>query len=412
MFRSLPSVISNSDPFTASFEARLAALSVGQLKLAYFYHLPDNSTFRYRVLNMIECLTALPELGISAAWFSLADLPHFERFVDRADALVLCRTQYADDVSRMISRAKARGVRVLFDVDDLVFDTDYTHLILDTLDQNTTGDHVWNFWFAYIGRIGAALRQCDGVITTNEFLADRVKDFAPKLKTYVIPNFFNRRQQEESESLWMQKRTAHFARNEYLHIGYFSGTPTHNRDFAIAADSLAKILAEDSRVVLRVVGFLDPRGPLLPFKDQIEILPLQDFVQLQRLIAEVEINIAPLQNNAFTNCKSELKYFEAAIVGTATIASPNFTFARSIQHGSTGMLANSYEWLTALRTAIRLVDNRDEYAAMAERSFDIVQERYGWNRFVHRINEVIFGSNPLVEEYGSNQSLSVSARQT
>jgi len=36
----------------------------------------------------------------------------------------------------------------------------------------------------------------------------------------------------------------------------------------------------------------------------------------------VEIVIAPLQENVFTNCKSELKYFEAAIVGTIPSYSP------------------------------------------------------------------------------------------
>ena len=62
--------------------------------------------------------------------------------------------------------------------------------------------------------------------------------------------------------------------------------------------------------------------------ERIEVCPLQDFVNLQRLIGEVEINIVPLQDNAFTNCKSELKYFEAAIVETVTVATPTYTFSR------------------------------------------------------------------------------------
>ena len=58
----------------------------------------------------------------------------------------------------------------------------------------------------------------------------------------------------------------------------------------------------------------------------------------------------PLQYNAFTNCKSELKYFEAAVVGTQTIASPMFTYARAIRHGENGYLAQAHQWADRIWT--------------------------------------------------------------
>jgi hypothetical protein len=66
--------------------------------------------------------------------------------------------------------------------------------------------------------------------------------------------------------------------------------------------------------------------------------------------------VAPLQDNAFTHCKSELKYFEAAAVGTVTVASPTHAFAKAIQDGRNGYLAKSFEWtpkLSGALTAIR-----------------------------------------------------------
>ena len=84
------------------------------------------------------------------------------------------------------------------------------------------------------------------------------------------------------------------------------------------------------RVVLRVVGCLEPGQELTKYRDRIEMFPLQDFLNLQRYVAQVEINIAPLQDNVFTNCKSELKFFEAAICGTLTLASPTFCFRNAI----------------------------------------------------------------------------------
>ena len=69
---------------------------------------------------------------------------------------------------------------------------------------------------------------------------------------------------------------------------------------------------------------------------------------MQKKIAEVDVNIVPLLVNQFTNCKSELKYFEAGIVGTITCASPSFTYQKAISHGVNGYLCNSDEWFDTL----------------------------------------------------------------
>lgn len=106
----------------------------------------------------------------------------------------------------------------------------------------------------------------------------------------------------------------------------------------------AQLLASDRRLTLRLVGFLDLPPSSTRFRDRIEHHSLQDFLNLQRLIGETEINLVPLRNNVFTNCKSELKYFEAAAVGTCTLASPTFAFKEVIRNGVNGWIANGHEW--------------------------------------------------------------------
>jgi glycosyltransferase involved in cell wall biosynthesis len=359
LFLAQTSQIAYTDPWEAPFELRRGTLRLGQLRVAYFYERPDNSTFRYRVYNMIQALR-IAEPAASAAWFCSADLPRMGSVLEQADVLVLCRTRYSDDVARMITRARALGLQILFDVDDLVFDTRYVHLILETLDQRLY-DAAWDFWFAYIGRIGAVLRLCDAAIVTNGFLADRVGDFCG-LTANVVPNFLNQEQVSLSRRILEAKVSTHFARDGRIHLGYFSGTPTHNRDFDIIAGVLERALQADSRVILRVVGFLDVRNRFHRHLDRIEILPLQDFLNLQRLIGETEFNLIPLQDNTFTNCKSELKVFEAAAVGTLSIASPTYTLSRAIRDGSAGYLAVAQAWE---RTLLEAIDRLDDYCAMA-----------------------------------------------
>jgi glycosyltransferase involved in cell wall biosynthesis len=119
--------------------------------------------------------------------------------------------------------------------------------------------------------------------------------------------------------------------------------------------------------------------------------PLQDFLNLQRLIAEVEVNIAPLQDNSFTNCKSELKFFEAAICGTPTLATPTFTFRNSIVDGKTGCLVPSHAWDLALQEAVAVVEDKSRYETIAIAAFEYVQKAYGWDRHAHTIARAIFG---------------------
>jgi hypothetical protein len=72
-------------------------------------------------------------------------------------------------------------------------------------------------------------------------------------------------------------------------------------------------------------------------------------------LARYDIALAPLEvGNVFCEAKSELKYFEAALVGVPTVASPTQPFADAIRDGVTGFLAKSteqwYEYLERLVT--------------------------------------------------------------
>ena len=366
-----------TDPWNESFEERLTLLKHRPIHVSYYYERPDSSTFRYRVFNMVEVLNALAD-DVSAAWFSAAEIEKFDRVLDATDILVICRSRYTHRLNEIIARAKTKGCMVIFDVDDLVFDLDYVQLIVRTLDQDFKHPNLWDFWFAYIGRVGATLGLCDRLIVTNKYLA-ALADSTGQRDIRIIPNFLNSAQIEISRRILQAKRTSGFARDGRIHLGYFSGTPSHNRDFEIISTVLHRLLAEDRRLLVRAVGFLDLKGRLAEFQDRIERYPLCDFLNLQRLIGSTEINLVPLQDNAFTNCKSELKYFEAGIVGTVTIASPVYTYGSVISDGVNGYLANEQEWEVKLRAVLRdLEGSGTHYGTIAERAAEHSLQRYRW----------------------------------
>jgi len=370
MFTARLAPVAYQDPWTATFAERKATLLSGDPRIAYYYARPDTSTFRYRAFNMIEALR-YAEPDASAAWLTADDGARAMEVLDEIDLLVVCRALYTPHVGALIARAKSLGKRVLFDVDDLVFDDRYTHLVMETLAQPVEEQSL-QFWFGHIARSGCTMRLCDGVITTNAFLAERIRDFCG-LPTWTIPNFLNHAQIEWSSRIRAAKQHSDWERDGHVDIGYFSGTPTHERDFALIEPALVTLLESNPAVRLRIVGFPPQSELLAPFAHRIETLPLQDFLNLQRVIGDVELNIVPLQDNEFANCKSELKYFEAAIVGTVTIATPTFTYRGVIDHGWNGYLATAQQWEDVLRERVATVD---EVPTVAERAAVDALERY------------------------------------
>ncbi len=377
-------------PRIAPLYERLTALSKGQRRVAYFAENVHSSTYRYRAANMAEVLNAPVPAGetqTSAACFFSGDLHHSAAIAAHADTLVISRARYDTAMAELVQQFKAQGKKVWFDVDDWVFDTQAIDLIIQTLGQDET-DEVLNYWYGVVGRMARALRLCDGAITTNDYLADKLRLFlaAPfRDHVSVIPNFINQAQLEVSEPLYQRKLAAGFLPAETIKLGYFSGSATHNLDFALIAPALAVVMTADPRVQLVLVGPMDVEKALgakftAQFANQITQHGLTDYLTLQQHIADVDFNLVPLQNNDFTNCKSELKFFDAAAVGTLSIASPTYAYARAIQHGENGYLAADDAWEAVLRQAIANRAQPVHYAAVAQAAHQTVALQFVWQQ--------------------------------
>ena len=123
-------------------------------------------------------------------------------------------------------------------------------------------------------------------------------------------------------------------------IGYFSGSGSHNRDFATVTPVLAELMANYPQLWLHVSGQLDVGGPLLQHWDRIRRAPYVAWQGLPNIVAQIDINLAPLElDNPFCQSKSEIKFTEAALVGVPTVASPTQAFVYAIRDGEDGLLA-------------------------------------------------------------------------
>jgi glycosyltransferase involved in cell wall biosynthesis len=364
------------DPWNLSLTQRLAKLGTGKRKIAYFYHRADNSTFRYRIYNSCQVLNSLSR-DISASFFFIADAVSFDAIATCADQLVICRTPYCREANNLISRFKALGKRVTFDIDDLVFNPNHAQLVASTIGHPLETEDQLNSWYGYVGRQYTTMQLCDDFVTTNEFLADQIRDFTGR-PTRVLRNFMNREQIDYSAHV-IDNKPAPSGHHEVFRIGYFSGSPSHAHDFELAAPAILRIMREDPTVELTIAGYIDPPGADKSLSSRIHKIPFTDFVNLQREISHVDLNIVPLQYNTFTNCKSELKYFEAAAVGVPTAASPIYSYSNCIRHGENGYLVKAHEWESTLR---QIIEGRSELASISERARQHSQQQYSWENML------------------------------
>ena len=325
-------------PWDLSLAERLALLKPGTKRIAYFSELPDAASFRYRCYNMAQAINNHVD-GYSASFFFLSDLEAMDDLADYADALVLSRTRYDGRVHRLIDSVRARGHTVYSDIDDLVFSPQHAGLVARSLDHPTEGK-VIDSWFAFLSRVNETLRLSDEVIVSTPHLAGLVAQQFDK-PIHTMSNFLNDEQLAVVGSLGPRKYDLPDGR---LRLGYFSGSNSHKLDFETMAPALANLLDRDRSIEFVIAGHLDLPEVLQPHSDRIKRLAFMNILELQKAMADVDVNVVPLQHNDFTHSKSELKFFEAAIVGTPTIASAAPVFEAAIDHGVNGLLVKDHDW--------------------------------------------------------------------
>lgn len=339
--------IKNIEPWNVSIEKRIKLLNKNLecKKIIYIYEQADSSTFRYRVYNMCQALNYSDKY--IGTYFFEKELRDIENYINNASLIIITRVRWSLKIDNFIAKAKKEGIPVLFDVDDLVVDLKSLPLLMNTLNVDFDNDANYSYWFSYVSRLRLMASLCDGFISTNEFLNKKISNLFNK-PVFAISNFLNEEQIKFSYKLFKEK-TKLKSKKPFV-IGYFSGTPSHVNDFRLIASEIEELLRKYNDMVLEIVGYMELPDYLneLVNKKRIIHSNFVDFITLQKKIAEVDVNIVPLINNKFTNCKSELKFFEAAIVGTITCATPTFTYRKAIRQNKTGFLCEEGEWYSTI----------------------------------------------------------------
>ncbi|NLB90805.1 MAG: glycosyltransferase family 4 protein [Clostridiales bacterium] len=377
----------NPEPWlTPLFERKSyikGAASQGYSIAVHFYDAADASTFRYRCYNVKQSLQS--GKAWRSTYFFFDELDQIEDILPFIQLPIIVRMKWRLETEVFIEKLREISLPIIFDVDDRVFDLDLLPVIMNGLDQLKEQEEGYDTWVALIGRYQKIACLADAFTTTNDFLGRALEEKFNK-PYVVIRNFLNEEQlQVSAEAI---KYKGYYKKRRPFTLGYFSGTPTHINDFKCIYKEVMLFLEEHIDARLLIVGFMDIPEEMkhLEVRKQIIRKPLVDFIELQTLISQVDVNLVPLVQNVFTNAKSELKFFEAAIVETLTIATPTFTYAESIRHGENGFLCSPGEWYYALEEIYQKKINEEAMVTLAKEEVfsrytpqvqqEIIEEKY------------------------------------
>lgn len=374
-----------SEPWELSFSERVAkvyeTLRKKKRLAIMLYRAADTSTFRYRCYNVMQYAEQSTQWG--SVYFFENEMEQLSNLLEKASLLIVTRMKWSFKLQGIVVAAKARGTKVLFDVDDMVVDLNILPLLINTLNVDIENDVAYDFWFAYIARLQQAAGMADGFITTNNFLGEALqKKFGRPFG--IIPNTLNREQLNYSRALRKEKEQKKSSKR--FTIGYFSGTPSHINDFLLIHQEIIELLKRHCNIRLLVVGFMEFPKEMQPYLEngQVVFQSLVDFIELQRLMAQVDINIVPLVSNRFTNCKSELKFFEAAAVNTLTVATPIYTYAKCIRDGQNGFLCKQGQWYEVLEN---IYQNRYDLDALQKQALKDALDTYSGANIIAAIDQ-------------------------
>ena len=242
----------------------------------------------------------------------------------------------------------------------MVIDTKYTDQLSYT--QNLSSKEKLNYDLGVNG-YGKLLRLCDGAITTTQTLKLELQNYQSKV-------LLNRNlASQELVSISSEVAKDYSVVSNKLKIAYFSGSITHNENFELIKPAVIQILQKYPNVELHLVGHLDIPKELRDFENQLVFHDYVDWQVLPQLIADIDINLAPLVDTVFNRAKSEIKWIEAALVKVPTLASQIGAFSEMIRDGETGVLVPDSAWFEKLEKVILSQAYRKE---IGEKAYDFV----------------------------------------
>ena len=286
----------------------------------------SDPSFIYRCMNLASVLKNKGMLNY---------IGHYKDYKPnlRTRFILLHRPVYSFSFELLIRRLKYKNIKIIADVDDLIIHPDFSGfspaVLNNVLSEKKISKQFHNNY--------KALKLCDHIVCSTEELKDHLAKYFNSKSLTVIHNCIFHNWKSGIRNNEHKKKI----------ITYFPGTKSHDRDFQTIQKPLEAFLGDTPDASLNVVGPLNTS--LRVAKSQLTFSDKVPFKDYEFLVRKSDINLAPLENSIFNQCKSALKAIEASAFGIPTIFSPNRDANRFL-NTSTLIAKTDDDWYNFLKS--------------------------------------------------------------
>lgn len=305
--------------------------------------------------------------------------PSGRQLLSRFDAVVVHRAirNQCRIYSPLIAAAREQQIPVILDIDDLLLQLPRSH-----------PDHAK--YQAQMVRTLKVVLDADHIVASTPSLAAQLSKFHSSVE--VIYNDLPRHAWKDVCGSRSMRRTG--SNGTVVTIGYI-GSPSHLPDLLSVENAILAVLERNPGQV-RFVSAGVPLPSRLRANPNVEFVKpskqirhdYSAFVQFASSLS-IDVGIAPLLDNEFNRCKSDIKFQEYSALGIPGLYSDLPPYRDRVRHGENGLLAvNCDQWESSLHSLVASSELRSEIVTNSARDLEQIwqanQASHLWNKLLSR----------------------------
>jgi glycosyltransferase involved in cell wall biosynthesis/tetratricopeptide (TPR) repeat protein len=343
----------------------------------------DTGLPQCRFYRLDQKLAQFDLLGIEAELFDFHDsLDGFHQRLPSLQAVIFYRVPATPAIVEAIEAVRRADLPSFYEIDDLMFEAEH---FPDSFESY--GGQISRSLFATLvtgtEALKAAMALCDYAIASTGPLAERMAPVVRSGQAFVHRNALHAPHEKAMAATPLRGDDGH------IHIFYGTGTKAHNEDFERhLAPALARILTDFPPARLVIVGYLTLPAALAAFAERIVLVPpVWETDVFWRILAGADINLAVLKPGPVSDCKSEIKWLEAAMLGVPSVVTPTAMYREVVTDGETGLFATTPgEWYRSIR---RLVVSQKERRRIGAAAREAALDAYAMPAMARNLRSIL-----------------------
>jgi len=312
----------------------------------------------YRLINGWEDLGA----NVIKSEYRLEGANSIKELKEKGEVLITKLMDGEEVVRQLLVLREVTNSRLVLDLDDDPFNINVGHPNYEHFKER---QELYKYF----------IKEADHIICSTQLIADTVKPYNNKIS--IIPNSINRK-------IWKNiKKTR--KKDKKIRIGWF-GSGSHITDLPMTMEFMSEILEKYPQVEFHLAGIVTEKIG----KDRvIHHIGTEGYQEYPQFIADmnIDIAIAPLENNQFNRCKSNIKWLEHSMLKIPMVLSDVAPYSKSVDNYKTGFLAkNKNQWIKYLSW---LIENKEKRKEIGNRAYEEVLKNWTLEKQLHKYEEVI-----------------------